>query len=350
MAEKFTGEKHNKSLRKDTTDLSNKNRKTKERQLVINVKDLKSKGFSERSIAQLTRYVILKDDFNTQERRFKRALKWLKDEKYKDIVKEIEEQFTGYSIWIDDVAIVNLIKKGRADASANDLRDKLMEKFGDVMQKYNIDLDGMIEEIKDANKKFSVSWDIETKNPRKMTEASLKGIYRRIREYLSGLFQNISYHVTNLVKKRHKVEDVIDQLSEALTQKPEPAEEMQEGFMNNFILSAFLLAPAVTDAKPQDVPHTKESLEAAQRSNKTLYKLTLSLMKRMSGPEKNIRRVEGNPETLTIDVDYIAKSGQLKRRVIKFTPEGTMVDGELMRLDNDKLLDKMHKISGTMKD
>jgi hypothetical protein len=341
--EKFTGEKHNKSLRKNTTDPSNKNRQTKQRELVINAKDLKLKGFSDRAIAQLTRYVILKDDFNSQERRFKRAIKWLKDEKYKDIVKQIEEQFTGYSIWIDDVAIVNLTKKKTAEASAKNLRDKLMDKFADVMQKYNIDLDGMIEEIKTANQKFTTHWEIETKNPRKMSEASLRGVYRRIREYLSGLYHNISFFVTKLLKSRSKVEDVIEQLME------EPKPELIEEGVKDFVLAAFLLSPAVMDAKPQDVPHTEESLEAAQASNKALYTLTLAALKRMEGKDKKVRKVEGNAHALTIDVDYIAKNGQLKRRVIKFTPEGTYINGEIMRLDNEKLLAKMRKITDGLK-
>jgi hypothetical protein len=114
--------------------------------------------------------------------------------------------------------------------------------------------------------------------------------------------------------------------------------------LGNFILSAFLLAPQVVSSH-RDIPHTPESLEASRKVHKTLYNLVYSKLKKMEKKGKRIKRVEGDPTSNTIEVDYETKTGEMKHKKIEFKDNGTFINGEIMRLDNDNLINKMRQLN-----
>jgi hypothetical protein len=116
----------------------------------------------------------------------------------------------------------------------------------------------------------------------------------------------------------------------------------EAGLLKNFILSTFLLSPEFVSGQGEfERPHTTESLEAAKRVNKATYKFVFNRLKKMESKGKRIKKVEGNESTNTIEVDYETKTGELKHKTIKFTPNGTYINDQLMRLDNESLLNKM---------
>ena len=114
--------------------------------------------------------------------------------------------------------------------------------------------------------------------------------------------------------------------------------------LGNFILSAFLLSPQIISSH-RDIPHTPESLEASRKVHKTLYNFVYNKLKKMERKGKRVKKVKGDPSTNTINVDYESKSGELKHKKIEFKDNGTFINGEIMRLDNDNLINKMRQLN-----
>lgn len=114
--------------------------------------------------------------------------------------------------------------------------------------------------------------------------------------------------------------------------------------LGNFIFSIFLLSPQVISSQ-KNIPHTPESLEASRKVHKTLYNLVYNKLKKMEKKGKRIKKVEGDPLSNTINVDYESRTGEIKHKKLQFKDEGTYINGEIMRLDNESLINKIRKLN-----
>jgi hypothetical protein len=176
---------------------SNRTRKLKELQKVLNTSDLEEKGWTKKQINELKRYVYLRFNFSNMSRRYTNALKYLKDVRYKNVVDEIEKILDGATLQIDDDLLLNILWKSRtAQPSAQQLADKLKEKFADILAQYNINLDNIIKELKDSIPPTTyTNWDIDRRKQEAIPQwllklkSSIVSISKKISHYFSSLFK-----------------------------------------------------------------------------------------------------------------------------------------------------------------
>lgn len=143
---------------------SNRVRNLEKLNKIIDEAVLVKKGWTKKSVKELKRYVYLRFNFSNMSRRYTNALKYLKDTRYKKIVDKVEK-YMGSTIELDDTMLINILEKSRPNKpTAVQLADKLKEQFGEVLTKYNINLDKIMKKLeKDSPPTVYKQWDIDRK-------------------------------------------------------------------------------------------------------------------------------------------------------------------------------------------
>lgn len=189
---------------------SNRTRKLKELQKVLETSDLVQKGWTKKQINELKRYVYLRFNFSNMSRRYTNALKYLKDVRYKNVVADIETTLGKSTLQIDEDLLLNILWKNRTpQPSAQQLADKLKEKFADVLAQYNINLDKMVKELKASMPATEyTNWDIDRKKQEAIPQWLVK-----LGSALSSISKKISRYFSSLFKLRDDANSVLKQLN-----------------------------------------------------------------------------------------------------------------------------------------
>jgi predicted Zn-dependent protease with MMP-like domain len=111
--------------------------------------DLKAMGWKDREITQLRRYAILQNEFNNISRAYDDTIKNLKANNT-EVIKKLD-QLSGNSVLLNESLLINVtLKKNPSQGIKGEaLAERLQEKFGDVLSQYNIDLEAILEEMKE---------------------------------------------------------------------------------------------------------------------------------------------------------------------------------------------------------
>ena len=190
---------------------SNRARNLEKLNSIINEATLSKKGWTKKSIKELKRYVYLRFNFSNMSRRYTNALKYLKDKRYKAIVDKVEK-YMGSTVELDETMLINILEKSRPNKpSAVQLADKLKAQFGEVLEKYNIDLDKIVKKLeKDMPPTVYKQWDIDRKK-----QEGVSDWISKIANTIQGAWESVKQFFSSLFASRDQANDVIKKINEA---------------------------------------------------------------------------------------------------------------------------------------
>jgi hypothetical protein len=223
----------NKRLRgRDLTKIFNKNsNKVKNPRVkldaIIKKADLKAMGWKDREITLLRRYTVMQNEYNNIKRAYDDTIGDLK-EKNATVIEKIS-QLAGNSVLLNESLLINVIqrKSPSSGLKADALAERLQDKFGDVLAQYNINLEAIMEEMKQeaaANQKYITAMEIGRqdytqhfqsfrRNRRNsLKEFDLSNWFKTALNSFLNFFSGIAKYLNSLFSLKSEAENILVQL------------------------------------------------------------------------------------------------------------------------------------------
>jgi hypothetical protein len=223
----------NKRLRgRDLTKIFNKNsNKVKNPRVkldaIIKKADLKAMGWKDREITLLRRYTVMQNEYNNIKRAYDDTLGDLK-EKNATVIEKIS-QLAGNSVLLNESLLINVIqrKSPSSGLKADALAERLQDKFGDVLAQYNINLEAIMEEMKQeaaANQKYITAMEIGRQDYTQHFQSFRRNRRNSLREFdlsswfktalnsFLNFFSGIAKYLNSLFSLKSEAENILVQL------------------------------------------------------------------------------------------------------------------------------------------
>jgi hypothetical protein len=213
-----------KDIIKTTRGKTNKVRKTSIAvDRLITRGGLLQSGWSSREVTQLKRYVILKNEYGTLSREYSKTLENLEKQNFAPIIDKAKT-LRGSSILLKNDLLLNVLEKSRMAPTASQLADKLKQEFGEVLTKYNINLDTILSELKEEVKITYQQFDIDRQDYSDYME-SFSDVVGYTIDMFSSFFSRIKSYLGKLFGYQTELESILVSLESEFNQS-----EIYEGF------------------------------------------------------------------------------------------------------------------------
>lgn len=193
-------------------NISQKQRKPVIKKNLIDEVALKDRGWSDRQIQQLNRYLLLENEFRNVKKLYENKIKYLSDKpNYSDVTDKLKNEINldEETLLLNNNLLVNVIEKTNPNVpKASDLANKLRERFAQALQQYNINLDSIIEEIRDENKSFYRYFNMDFK------ESFLKENFltKKLLPYIGRFISKVQYFISKIIPNKTEVENYLKDL------------------------------------------------------------------------------------------------------------------------------------------